>query len=169
MSEQISVPAQRMGRCAKLAWEHAVEEWRSTPEERRRGGVMTGHLLLGVLQEAKCAGGLILRKMGLDMQLAIDHTRFALFYGRRRDSSEELTLDCWEVPHTLKAYNVIMLGEEEANLYHATYPIGTEHLTLALLREQDGVGNKVLQHFGINEEQARLVRDTWWDVLKLHE
>ena len=169
MTDQIPVPMERMGRCAKLAWEHAVEEWRSTPEERRRPGVMTGHMLLGVLQEPTCAGGLILRKMGLDLQLAIDHAQFALVYGRRRDGVEEPTVDWGGVPHTPAAYNVIKLCEEEADLFSATYPIGTEHLTLALLRTEAGMGNLILRHFGISQNQARVARDTWWDVLKLSE
>jgi hypothetical protein len=54
-----------MGRCAKLAREHAVKEWRVEPEEQRNPGVMSGHILLGVLQEPTGAGGLILRMMGL--------------------------------------------------------------------------------------------------------
>ena len=169
MPDKPPVPMERMGRCAKLAWEHAVEEWGAAPEERRRPGVMTGHLLIGVLQEPTCAGGLILRKMGLDLQLVIDHTRFALVYGRRRDGIEEPTVDCWGVPHTPTASNVITLCEDEANLYHADFPIGTEHLTLALLRAETGMGNRVLRHFGISQNQARVARDTWWDVLKLGE
>lgn len=169
MTDQIPVPMARMGRCAKLAWEHAVEEWHATPEERRRPGVMTGHILLGVLQEPTCAGGLILRKIGLDLQLAIDHTRFALFYGRRRDGVDEPTVDWEGVQHTPSAYDVIKLCEEEANLTSATFPIGTEHLTLALLRTEAAMGNRILRHFDISQDKARVARDTWWDVLKLSE
>ena len=169
MTDQTPVPMERMGRCAKLAWEHAVEEWRGASEERRRPGVMTGHILLGVLQEPTCAGGLILRKIGLDLQLVIDHTRFALVYGRRRDGIVEPTVVGWDVPHTPTVLKVIKLCEEEANLTSATFPIGTEHLTLALLRAETGMANRVLQHFGISENQARVARDAWWDVLKLAE
>ena len=169
MTDRQPVPVERMGRCAKLAWDHAVEEWRATPDERWRPGVTTGHILLGVLQEPACAGGLILRRMGLDIQLAIDHTRFVLFYGRRRDGIEEATVDWQGVPHTPAAYHVIELCEEEANLYYATFPIGTEHLTLSLLRTEAGMGNRVLGHFGIRHQEARAARDTWWDVLKLTE
>lgn len=169
MTDQTPVPIERMGRCAKLAWEHAVEEWGAAPQERLRPAVMTGHLLLGVLQEPTCAGGLIQRKLGLDLQLVIDHIKFALIYGRRRDGVEEPVVDCWGVPHTPAALNVIKMCEEEANLTSDTFPIGTEHLTLALLRAEAGMANRVLQHFGITENQARVARDTWWDVLKLSE
>jgi len=160
---------ERMGRCAKLAWEHAVKEWRAAPEGQRRGGVMTGHILLGVLQEPSCAGGLILRMMGLDLQLAIDHARFALLYGRRRDDVDEATVDWQDVPHTHAALNVISRSEEEANLTSNTYLIETEHLTLGLLSIEMGMGNQVLRHLGINESAARIARDTWWDVLRLSE
>ena len=31
------------------------------------------------------------------------------------------------------------------------------------------MGNRILGHFGISQNQARVARDTWWDVLKLSE
>lgn len=164
-----SVPLERFGRCAKLAWEHAVEAWLNPPEGRARPSVMTGHILLGVLQERTCAGGLVLRKLGCDIDLMIDNTKFLLFYGRRRDGVTEEPVHWQDTPHTPQARRVLECSLEEANLFHADYPIGTEHLLLALLRVENGMGHALLRYFGLNEHLVRAARDTWWDVLKLAE
>jgi ATP-dependent Clp protease ATP-binding subunit ClpA len=163
------VPWDRMGRCARLAWEHAVEARASAAPERQRLGVMTGHILLGVLEEPTCAGGLVLRKMGLDLEHARDITRFVLFYGHRRDGEEEPLGEWMDQPHTPAALKVIEYSLEEAALFSPTYPIGTEHLLLGVLRASLGMGNGIMAHFGINQHQARAARDTFWDVLKLTE
>ena len=164
-----AVPMERFGRCAKLAWEHAVAAWQDPPTGRARAGIMTGHLLMGVLQEQTCAGGLILRKLGCDIDLMIDKTKFLLFYGRRRDGAEQGPVDWQALPHTPQALKVIEYSLEEANLYHADYPIGTEHLLIALLRVEDGMGRALLNYFGLTHDDVRAARDTWWDVLNLTE
>ena len=164
-----TVPVERFGRCAKLAWDHAVEAWRNPPLSRARAAVMTGHILLGVLQEPTCAGGLILRKLGCDIDLMIDKTRFLLVYGRRHDGIEQPLASWQDIPHTPQAMRVIEYCIDEANLFHADYPVGTEHLLLGLLRVEDGMGNSLLRYFGLNEHRVRAARDTWWDVLKLTE
>lgn len=172
VAKDAGVPIERFGRCALLAWQHAVAGRNEAPEERRRPAIMTGHILLGVLQEPTCAGGLILRKMGLDLQLAIDTTRFMLFYGRRPGASDGTTGDIvdWQNElHTPEAVQAIDYSLDEADLFHAAYPIGTEHLLLGLLRVTDGMGFSVLEHFGITHAAARIARDTFWERLALAE
>lgn len=169
MLTETSVPLDRMGRCALLSWQHAVAARLELPEERRRPGIMTGHVLLGVLQEPACAGGLILRKMGLDLQLAIDTTRFTLLYGRRLEGNQEKVVDWLDEPHTPESLQSIGYSLEEANLFHSEYPIGTEHLLLGILRVTEGVGYSVLEHFGITHASARSARDSFWKRLKLQE
>ena len=164
-----TVPMERFGRCAKLAWEHAVDAWRNPPLSRARPAVMTGHILLGALQEPTCAGGLILRKLGCDLELMLDKTKFLLVYGRRHDGIEEQPVTWEDVPHTPQAYRVLEYCIEEADLFHPDYPVGTEHLLLSLLRVHDGMGHGLLSYFGLNEHRVRAARDTWWDVLKLKE
>jgi hypothetical protein len=168
-STDAAVSLDRVGRCALLAWQHAVEVRNDAPEERRRPAIMTGHILIGVLQEPTCAGGLILRKMGLDLQLAIDTTRFMLFYGRRRDGVEGEIVDWQNEPHTPEALQAVEFALEEANLFHPDYPIGTEHWLLALLRIPDGLAYSVLEHLGITHAGARIARDTFWKRLGLSE
>ena len=156
-----------MGRCARLAWEHAVDELGES--QVPRPGVMTGHLLLGVLKEPDCAGGLILAKMQLDLGLAYAHTRFVLQYGRRRDGAEEATVEWASVAHTPAARLVMDYTVEEANLTSPTFPIGTEHLVLSLLRVREGIGCRMLGYFGIELDRARATRDEFWQQLRLTE
>ena len=164
---QESVEWARMGRCARLAWEHGLEERGKSRVERP--GLMTGHILLGVLKEDDCAGGLILAKMGLNLKLAYAKTQFVLLHGRRRDTPEEPTADWASTPHTPAAKTTMELALEEAALFSATYPIGTEHMLLGLLRVPDGIGCKVLNYFGIEVHGARAARDEFWDLLRLAE
>jgi ATP-dependent Clp protease ATP-binding subunit ClpC len=163
------VPLDRMGRCALLAWQHAVVARNEAPEARRRSAIMTGHILLGVLQEPTCAGGLLLRKMGLDLDLAIDTTKFVLFYGRKPADGPGEIVAWQDEPHTPETLKAIEFSLEEANLFHPNYPIGTEHWLLALLRIPEGMAFTVLEHFGITHALARETRDNFWERLKLSE
>jgi ATP-dependent Clp protease ATP-binding subunit ClpA len=155
-----------MGRCARLAWEHGADYLASSNVPRP--GVMTAHILLGVLKETDCAGGLILAKMGVDLMLAYKHTEFLLLHGRRREG--ESTIEQWDLTdHTAQAKLIMEYALDEAQLYSDTYPIGTEHMLLGLLRVTEGGGCKVLNYFGIDETGVRATRNEWWDVLPLSE
>lgn len=157
----------RMGRCAKLAWEHAVEEHENATISRP--AIMTTHLLLGVLREPDCAGGLVLAKMGLDLELAILTTNFVLLHGRPLETVTEPVFVWADKPHTTTAMTVIEYSRDEAALYSDTYPIGTEHILLGLLRRPEGAGCRLLNYFGITETLARDTRNEFWEILKLAE
>ncbi len=157
----------RMGRCARIAWDHAVEARSSGTIERP--GVMTAHLLLGVLKEPACAGGLMLAKMGIDLSVVLAHTEFVLLHSRRRDGGDETPVDYAGVPHTPAARTALDYSLEEAALFSETYPIGTEHILLGLLRVPEGAGCRLLRFFGVNEAGARSTRDEFWEILRLAE
>ena len=53
------------------------------------------------------------------------------------------------------AKKTLTLAQEEAERSHHSY-IGTEHLLLGVLRNQDGVGYKVLDRLGIHTADVRL-------------
>ena len=158
---------ERMGRCALLAWQHGVEQYRASAVAR--SGVTTGHILLGVLREDTCAGGLILRALGLDLPHAYAITEFLLLHSRKIGGDTDPPLDWGGEPHTAPAKQVMELSLEEANLYTATYPIGTEHLLLALLRVPDSIGRRALHFLGMSEDMVRQKRDDFWKLLKSPE
>jgi len=55
---------------------------------------------------------------------------------------------------TERARQVVVLAQEEARTLKHNY-IGTEHILLGLLREQEGLASRVLEHFGITLQDAR--------------
>ncbi len=55
---------------------------------------------------------------------------------------------------TERARQAIVLAQDEARLLRHNY-IGTEHLLLGLLREEDGVARRVLESLGISAEPVR--------------
>lgn len=55
---------------------------------------------------------------------------------------------------TDRARRVVVLAQEESREFHHDH-IGTEHLLLALIREEDGIAGKALADAGITLEQAR--------------
>ncbi len=55
---------------------------------------------------------------------------------------------------TSRARRVLVLAQEEARLQNHSY-IGTEHILLGLVREQEGIAAHALRHFGITAETAQ--------------
>ncbi len=158
---------ERMGRCARLAWEHGAESFEQAA--RRRDAVMTGHLLLGVIRQPECAGGLMLRHLGVDMALAASITEFELLHGRPVPGREERVVDLWGKPHTPEALQAMQLSLEEAEKFHSAYPIGTEHILLGMLSIPEGMGSRTLAYFGVDYASALAARDEIWGLLKLTE
>lgn len=162
----IDVDIDRFGRCAKLAWEHARDIAASADPVVP---VTTAHLLLGVAREPTCAGGLILRWMGADLALVEDQAAFVLRYGRRVDGFEPDPVPWEGVAHTPTAGRVLELCIDEADLYYSTFPVGTEHLLLSILRETHSAGARLLNYFDITEPRVRSTRNAIWEVLRLAE
>jgi ATP-dependent Clp protease ATP-binding subunit ClpC len=55
---------------------------------------------------------------------------------------------------TDRARRVLSLAQEEAQRFNHNY-IGTEHILLGLIREEDGVAARVLSNMGVRLEQVR--------------
>ncbi|WP_026369556.1 ATP-dependent Clp protease ATP-binding subunit [Kallotenue papyrolyticum] len=55
---------------------------------------------------------------------------------------------------TKRAKQVLSLAQEEARHFHHSY-VGTEHILLGLIRDQEGVAGKVLAELGVKHAQAR--------------
>lgn len=108
-------------------------------------------------------------KMGLDLGLARGITEFVLLHSRRQGGAEEGAVDWGGLAHTPAARQVLDLALEEANLFSATYPIGTEHLLLGLLRVPESMGYRILRYFGLEEAAVRAARDELWELLRSPE
>ncbi|MCW6036713.1 ATP-dependent Clp protease ATP-binding subunit [Spirulina subsalsa FACHB-351] len=118
-------------------------------EEARRTGhnlVGTEQLLLGLIGEGTALASQVLRTLGLtlkDTRQAVDG-----LIGRGPGYAPS------NIPFTPKAKQVFEQSFEEARQLGHTY-IGTEHLLLAIVKEQDSVAAKVLEKLGINPLQIR--------------
>ncbi len=106
----------------------------------------TEHLLLGLLREEEGLGAQALESFGL----TLDGVRAQLvgIVGRGTEPSSG------QIPFTPRAQRVLELALREAlSLGHNN--IGTEHLLLAVVSEQDGVAVRILTELGIGTEELR--------------
>ncbi len=102
----------------------------------------TEHILLGTLREEDGIPVSVLRKMGID----VDQIRMEV---ERNLPSSGNTLTFGDIPFTPRAKKVLEYAVEEARLLGHNY-IGSEHLLLGLIREEEGIGGKILRSFGVN-------------------
>jgi ATP-dependent Clp protease ATP-binding subunit ClpC len=116
-------------------------------EKRQNDYLGTEHLLLAILREEDSLPVNILKKMGLspeELRMEVE----------RNISHGGSVLTFSEVPFTPRAKKVLELAVEEARLLGHNY-IGSEHLLLGLIREDEGIAGKILRSFGANLLGAR--------------
>jgi len=116
-------------------------------ERRNNDYLGTEHLLLALLREEDSIPVAMLRKMGL----SIDEIRFEV---ERNITVGNNLLTFGEIPFTPRVKKVLELAIEEARLLGHNY-IGNEHLLLGLIREDEGIGGRILRSLGANLLGAR--------------
>lgn len=107
----------------------------------------TEHLLLGLLREEE---GLAARVLG-DLGLTVVEVRNEVV---RICGIGECASD-GQLEHTPRAKKVFELALREALSLGHNY-IGTEHILLGLVRENEGVAARILLNFDVDAEQVRL-------------
>lgn len=116
-------------------------------ERRNNDYLGTEHLLLAILREEENVPAIILKKMGL----SIDEVKFEV---ERNLPIGSNLLTFGDIPFTPRAKKVLELAIEEARLLGHNY-IGSEHLLLGLVREDEGIAGKILRNLGANLLGAR--------------
>src|SRR5262245_56807074 len=107
----------------------------------------TEHILLGLVKEGSGVAANVLKNLDVDLR------KIRLEVEKLVQSSPEVGTP-GKLPQTPRAKKVIESSIEEAwNLNH-NY-VGTEHLLLGLLREQEGVAAQVLMNLGMRLEDVR--------------
>ena len=107
----------------------------------------TEHVLLGLVQEGSGVAANVLKNMGVDLN-------------RIRAEVEKLVksgpsmVTMGQLPFTPRAKKVLELSMEEAQNLGHNY-IGTEHLLLGLIKENEGIAAKVLTNLGVKLEDVR--------------
>ncbi len=127
---------------------------RLSREEALRLGhdyIGTEHLLLGIIREGEGIAVKILRNLGVDLfkiKKAIEDTV--------RSSGGTLTIG--NIPLTKQAEKVLKITYLEAKLYKSDV-IGTEHLLLSLLRDDDNIAAQILAQFSVTYDAVRAELD----------
>ena len=123
---------------------------RLSREEALRLGhdyIGTEHLLLGIIREGQGVAVRILRNLDCDLmklKKAIEDTV--------RTSGGTLTIG--NIPLTKQAEKVLKITQIESKIYKADV-IGTEHLLLSLLRDEDNIATQILHQFSVTYDAAR--------------
>lgn len=120
---------------------------REEAEKRNSEFLDTEHILLAILREEESIPIAILRKLGIQPE----NVRYEL---EKRISHETNLLTYGEIPFSPKAKKVIEYAIEEARLLGHPY-IGSEHLFLGLIKEEEGLAGKILRNMGVNLLAAR--------------
>lgn len=107
----------------------------------------TEHILLGLAKESSGAAVNVLKYLGVAPQTIITEIERVIQRG--------LPVDLMDIPpRTPRAKKVIEYSMEEANTLKHDY-VGTEHILLGLLREDEGVAAQVLMNLGLRLEKVR--------------
>jgi ATP-dependent Clp protease ATP-binding subunit ClpC len=107
----------------------------------------TEHILLGLVKEGSGVAANVLKNLDIDL-------------GKVRLEIEKIVQAGPDMPHggkmpqTPRAKKVIEYSIEEARSLNHNY-VGTEHLLLGLIREQDGVAAQVLINLGLKLQDVR--------------
>ena len=109
--------------------------------------VGTEHLLLGLVKEGSGVASNVLKNQDIDL-------------GKIRREVEKLVppgnqmLTMGRLPQTPRARKTLEYAMEEARNLGSTY-VGTEHILLGLLREQEGIAAQVLMNLGVQLNDIR--------------
>ena len=107
----------------------------------------TEHILLGLVKEGSGVAANVLKNLDVDLR------KIRLEVEKLVQSGPEM-VTMGKLPQTPRAKKVIEYSMEEARSLNHNY-VGTEHILLGLLREQEGVAAQVLMNLGLKLEEVR--------------
>jgi ATP-dependent Clp protease ATP-binding subunit ClpC len=107
----------------------------------------TEHILLGLIKEGSGVAANVLKNLDVDLR------KIRLEVEKLVQSGPDM-VTMGKLPQTPRAKKVIEYSMEEARNLNHNY-VGTEHILLGLLREQEGVAAQVLMNLGLKLEDVR--------------
>ncbi|MHC5064267.1 MAG: Clp protease N-terminal domain-containing protein, partial [Planctomycetota bacterium] len=107
----------------------------------------TEHILLGLVQEGSGVAANVLKNMTIDLEKVRHEVEKIVKTGPSMVTMGQL-------PFTPRAKKVLELSMEEASQLSHNY-IGTEHLLLGLIKENEGIAAQVLMNLGVKLEEVR--------------
>ncbi|MCC6464455.1 MAG: ATP-dependent Clp protease ATP-binding subunit [Planctomycetes bacterium] len=108
----------------------------------------TEHILLGLILEGSGVAATVLRNMDVDLR------KIRLEIEKLVKQGPQVMTAHSKLPFTPRAKRVIDLAKEEAASLNHEH-VGTEHLLLGLLRENDGIAAQVLMNLGVRLDEVR--------------
>ena len=130
--------------------ERVQEVIRLSREEALRLGhdyIGTEHILLGIIREAQGIAITIMKNLNVDL----------LQLKKSIEDSVKATggtLTIGNIPLTKQAEKVLKITQIEAKIYKSSV-IGTEHILLSLLRDEENIATQILHQFQVTYEAAR--------------
>ncbi|MCC5919174.1 MAG: ATP-dependent Clp protease ATP-binding subunit [Cyclobacteriaceae bacterium] len=109
----------------------------------------TEHLLLGMLREGEGVAIGLLKKMGVsleELRMSIEHATKGTAAGSVKNMAN--------IPLTRQSEKVLKITYLEAKIFRSQL-IGTEHLLLSILRDEDNLATQILQKFRVDYEGVK--------------
>jgi ATP-dependent Clp protease ATP-binding subunit ClpA len=104
----------------------------------------TEHILLGLIKEGSGVAATVLQNLGVDLR------KIRLEVEKLIQSGPDM-ITMGKLPQTPKSKRVIELSIEASRERNHNY-VGTEHILIGLLREEEGVAFQVLDSLGVTED-----------------
>ena len=108
----------------------------------------TEHLLLGMIREGEGVAVSILKKLGTSLE-ELREQRCAT-NGTANNNVKNLA----NIPLTRQSEKVLKITYLEAKIFKSQL-IGTEHLLLSILRDEDNIATQILEKFDVNYEVVK--------------
>lgn len=109
----------------------------------------TEHLLLGIIREGEGVAVGLLKKLGIaleDLRLSIEQAS----KGTAKNDIKNLS----NIPLTRQSEKVLKITYLEAKIFKSQL-IGTEHLLLSILRDEDTIASQILEKFDVNYDVVK--------------
>jgi hypothetical protein len=110
--------------------------------------VGTEHLLLGIIRDGDGAAATVLKNLHIHLDQTRRHIEQTVKRGKAARTVNR------DLPYTLRAKKVLEFAMSEARELHHSY-VGTEHLLLGLLREEQGIAAQALFDASLTLESTR--------------
>lgn len=114
----------------------------------------TEHLLLGMIREGEGVAVSILKKLGVPMDELRNVIERAV-----KGSANHNVKNMANIPLTRQSEKVLKITYLEAKIFKSQL-IGTEHLLLSILRDEDNIATQILNKFDINYDTVKEMLDT---------
>lgn len=109
----------------------------------------TEHLLLGMIREGEGVAVSLLKKLGV----SLDELRVAVEQATKGTASGNVK-NLANIPLTRQSEKVLKITYLEAKIFKSQL-IGTEHLLLSILRDEDNIATQILEKFDVNYDVVK--------------